>query len=110
MTQLTETKTQELKSAYNRYLELKAQIDSLEEELKTHKNVIEEAVVMFGKDDTLQIDDMVASITAVTRENFKLKEAREKLDLEALMKFITPYVSTTDFTQLRVKIVKAKAA
>jgi predicted phage-related endonuclease len=90
-----------------KYYELKQQIAALEAEAKKHKKIIEENV---KEGESVIIGDFSVLISPVTRENFSLTEARATLAMPQFQSWIAPFISTTEFNQLRVKVAKEDAA
>lgn len=79
------------------YKEIKAKITYLENELKTHKEVIEEAAKSTENGSIIR-EEWKVVLTIAERESFSLKNAKAVLG-EATLK---PFISTSTYTVLRV--------
>lgn len=79
------------------YREIKAKITFLENELKAHKNVIEDAASK-TKDGVIITSEYKITLSIAERESFSLKQAKAVLGEEVLKDFI----SRTPYTTLRV--------
>ena len=85
-----------VEAAVKAYRAIKLQIEALELELKEHKSTIE-AECYAHADFKFTCGLFKCSLSEVSRENFKLKEAKPVLgDL------LTPFLSTTKYTMLKV--------
>lgn len=76
------------------YKELKSKIAFLENELKTHKEVIETAASQ-TPDGKIVTEKFKITLSIAERENFSLKTARAVLGEDVLKEFITVSAYTT---------------
>ncbi len=88
--------TKQLDQAVLSYKEIKAKISFLENELKTHKEVIEAAASKTA-DGKIITQDYKITLTIAERENFSLKNAKAVLGDS-----LKPFISTSAYTTLRV--------
>lgn len=77
------------------YQKIQKQIKELEERLKPVKAVLEEQALNAG--GVVSTETHIVKLIEMSRENLNLKEAKKELG-DAL----SPFISTTHFTQLRV--------
>lgn len=89
-----------IEDTLKQYLALKARIESLEQALNASKEELEIAVSHSG--GSLEVGTYKLHLIDCTRETFRLKEA--KLHIEQVLK---PYISHSQYTQLRVTAKKA---
>ena len=86
----------DVEQAADKYMELKAQIESLEEQKKLCKEVLE-AAVKESPDMRISLEMYEILLSECSRETCDLKAAKKTLG-EA----ITPFIKTSEYTQLRV--------
>lgn len=96
-----ESEDKTLIEALNKYTALKAQIAELEEQMKPFKAKLEIAAQR-SSDGIIVINDHKVHLVPVSRENFGLKKAKETLDQKAFEKFLAPFITVSNYTQLKV--------
>lgn len=88
-----------IEEAVSKYYELKQQHAAIEAEMKKCKEKIEKHTKV---GDRVSIGDYSVLLSSVTRENFKLSDARETLATAQFQAWVAPFITTTEYNQLRV--------
>ena len=98
---LTVLKT--LPETLNTYLDLKQKMIELKKELDSHKVILETAI-METENSTLWVDDYRLKLTELSRENFSLKTAREKMG----NKILSPFIKLSHYSRLSISKTAAQ--
>lgn len=90
-----------IESIVRQYVVVKAQHEALEQEKRHLKDQIEMHIAHTGK-KSAEIAGYSLTITDCLRETFSLHRAYDSLTAREVKQFVSPFVTETEYTQLRV--------
>lgn len=101
----SESSSQAVLMAATAYLDIKAQIKALEDQLKTHKEILE-ARAKKAADGVVLVGGVKIELVNASREFFNKENAREGLTEQQYNQYVAPFFKKTNYSQLKVRALE----